>query len=52
VLSNVFAHAHLAAVGWAVMMVVARLPAAADGDTGEAPADLPYASAVLMEIGV
>jgi hypothetical protein len=54
VLANVFAHAHLAAVGWAAMMVVGVgyrllsmvIPA-------KAPAGpTVYASAVLMEIGV
>jgi hypothetical protein len=54
VLSNVFAHAHLAAVGWACMMVIGlgyRLPpmllpaAAPAGDTT-------YISAVLLEVGV
>lgn len=54
VLSNVFAHAHLAAVGWASMMVIGMgyrmlpmlLPAAApDGNTI-------YISALLLEVGV
>jgi hypothetical protein len=54
VLSNVFAHAHLAALGWATMMVVGvgyrLLPMTF-------PSKIPsgralYASAVLLEIGV
>jgi len=54
VLSNVFAHAHLAALGWATMMVVGvayrMLPMVL-------PAKMPkgrsvYASAMLLEIGV
>ncbi|OFW48161.1 MAG: hypothetical protein A3G77_04835 [Acidobacteria bacterium RIFCSPLOWO2_12_FULL_68_19] len=54
VLSNVFAHAHLAAVGWAVMMVVGigyrLLPMVL-------PSKMPagrsmYASAILLEAGV
>ena len=54
VLSNVFAHAHLAAVGWAVMMVVGvgyrLLPMAIPAKAPAGPTV--YASAVLMEIGV
>ena len=54
VLSNVFAHAHLAAIGWATMMVVGvayrLLPMTF-------PSKMPtgrslYASAILLEIGV
>jgi len=54
VLANVFAHAHLAAIGWAVMMVVGvayrLLPMTL-------PSKMPsgrsiYASAILLEIGV
>lgn len=54
VLANVFAHAHLAALGWATMMVIGvgyrLLPMTI-------PAKMPsgrslYASAVLLEIGV
>ncbi len=54
VMSNVFAHAHLAAVGWATMMVAGvgyrLLPMTL-------PAKMPagrsvYASAILLEIGV
>ncbi len=54
VLSNVFAHAHLAAVGWAVMMVVGvgyrLLPMVIPAKAPAGPTV--YASAVLMEIGV
>jgi hypothetical protein len=54
VLSNVFAHAHLAAVGWATMMVVGvgyrllpmTLPAKAPQGRSL------FASAVLLEVGV
>lgn len=54
VLTNVFAHAHLAAIGWATMMVVGvgyhMLPMVL-------PAEMPrrtslYASAILLEAGV
>jgi hypothetical protein len=54
VLANVFAHAHLAAIGWASMMVVGigyrMIPMVL-------PAEIPrsksvYASALLLEIGV
>lgn len=54
VLTNVFAHAHLAAIGWAAMMVVGvgyrMLPMTF-------PAKMPagrslYASAILIEVGV
>ena len=54
VLANVFAHAHLAAVGWAVMMVVGvgyrLLPMVIPAKAPAGPTV--YASAVLMEIGV
>ena len=54
VLANVFAHAHLAAVGWAVMMVVGvgyrLLPMVIPAKAPTGPAV--YASAILMEIGV
>jgi hypothetical protein len=54
VLSNVFAHAHLAALGWATMMVVGVgyrlmpmiLPAQAPSGRSL------YASAILLEVGV
>jgi hypothetical protein len=54
VLANVFAHAHLAAVGWATMMVVGvgyrllpmTFPSKMPADKGM------YASAVLLESGV
>jgi hypothetical protein len=54
VLSNVFAHAHLAALGWATMMVVGvgyrLLPMTFPS---RMPSGLPiYASAVLLEAGV
>ena len=54
VLANVFAHAHLAAVGWAVMMVVGvgyrLLPMVIPAKAPAGPAV--YTSAILMEIGV
>lgn len=54
VLSNVFAHAHLAAIGWAAMMVVGvgyrLLPMTFPS---KMPAGRPiYASAILLETGV
>ena len=54
VLANVFAHAHLAAVGWAMMMVVGvgyrLLPMVIPAKAPAGPTVA--ASAVLMEIGV
>ena len=54
VLSNVFAHAHLAAVGWAAMMVVGvayrLLPMILPSKMPGGPAV--YASALLLEAGV
>ncbi|MBI3403015.1 MAG: hypothetical protein HY048_16490 [Acidobacteria bacterium] len=54
VLSNVYAHAHLAALGWATMMVVGvgyrMLPMALPSRMPAGPTT--YASAVLLEIGV
>jgi hypothetical protein len=54
VIANVFAHAHLAAVGWAVMMVVGigyrLLPMVI---LAKAPSGVSvYASAVLLELGI
>ena len=54
VLANVFAHAHLAAVGWAAMMVVGvgyrLLPMVIPA---KAPSGITvYASAILIELGV
>ena len=54
VLANVFAHAHLAAVGWATMMVVGvgyrLLPMVIPAKAPSGPTL--YASAVLIELGV
>jgi hypothetical protein len=54
VLSNVFAHAHLAAIGWATMMVVGvgyrLLPMTLPSKTPSGPTL--FASAVLIEAGV
>jgi hypothetical protein len=54
VIANVFAHAHLAAVGWATMMVVGvayrMLPMTFPAKMP--PARSMFASAVLLEIGV
>ena len=54
VLSNVYAHAHLAAVGWALMMVVGvsyrMLPMVLPSAIPEGKSV--YVSAVLLEIGV
>jgi hypothetical protein len=54
ILSNVFAHAHLAAVGWATMMVVGigyrLLPMVLPSKMPAGPAV--YLSAVLLETGV
>lgn len=54
VLANVFAHAHLAAIGWAMMMAIGvgyrllpmMIPAKMPGGRS------PYASAILLEAGV
>jgi hypothetical protein len=54
VLANVFAHAHLAALGWATMMVVGvgyrLLPMTLPSKMPSGPSM--YASAVLLEVGV
>jgi hypothetical protein len=54
VLSHVFAHAHIAAIGWATVMVVGvayrLLPMILPAKI--APARSMYASAVLLEVGV
>jgi hypothetical protein len=54
VLSNVFAHAHLAAIGWAIMMVVGvgyrLLPMTLPSKMPSGPSL--YGSAILLETGV